>query len=278
MTAVNAADSAPDKYRALTELAARYHAGEFPAAQYAARYVLLWQFLRYGNRLAQRRSHRDPRPDGAVWWAQLEALPRADAAARLAELLERYDLREVRRRVNIALVGWLRGAWQLTLCEHVPDTREVLRMQTRGTRPVTLIADYPRLLAPVHDKADAFAFVCHDLEHAWQFFHDPTQHIAQRQFAQRLDRAIEQGTFATYVADPVFAEKFAYLAADMNTHVMHSLQYLRAILLEFYLRAEGKATHERLSAAARVAIDRCLAGLCDGVPADDVLTFLPALG
>ncbi len=245
----------------ISQLAARYRAGEFAPADYAARYVLHWQVARYGARVAQRRSRGDAKPDGMAWLVQLNQLPAAESTVRLIELLERYDLRGVSRRVNIALLGWLRGEWALTLGEDVPGTREVLRMQIHGTRPVTVIADYPRLLEPVEDKADAFAFVCHDLEHAWQFFHDPVRHSAWRRFAVELDCAIEQGRFAPYVADPVFAEKFDYLAADMNTHVAHSLQYLRAIMLEFHLRAEGKALHEQLSPASRAAFYRCFEGV-----------------
>ena len=248
----------------LPQLAARYHAGELTPAEYAASYLFYWQFARHGRRLAQRRSHADPKPEGGAWIAELDASMSRERAARLIYFLERYDLREVRRRVSIALIGWLRGVWELTLREQVPTVRDVLRMQVRGTRPVTVIADYPRLLEPVLEKPDAFAFICHDLEHAWQFFHDPDRHRSQRRFAQLLDDAIEQGRFARYLTNPVFAEKFDYLAADMNTHPAHSLQYLRAILLEFHLHAEGKGPRDQLTAESHAHIHRCLA---DFVPA-----------
>lgn len=244
----------------ISRLAVRFQEGELTPAEYAARYVLQWQLARHGNRLAQRRSRRDPKPDGAAWFAELEALPRTEAAVHLIHLIEDYDLRGVSRRVNVALAQWLRGAWPLTLLDRVPATHEVLHMQINGTRPVTVIADQARLLEPVEEKADAFAFVCHDLEHAWQFFHDPERHQAQRRFAEELARAIEQGVFSPYTADPEFARKFDYLAADMNTHVAHSLQYLRAILLDFHLRAEAKAPTDRLSSEARERLHYCLAG------------------
>ena len=191
----------------LAPLAARHRAGELPAAEYAACYVLRWQLARHGSRFALRRSRRDLKPNGATTCARFEESPAGERAARLVDFLERYDLREVRRRVNVALIGWLKGEWKLTLCEGVPGVREVLRMQVRGTRPVTVIAAYPRLLEPVQEKSDAFAFVRHDLEHAWQFFHDPERHGAQRRFAQMLDLALEQGVFTPYAADPVFCEK-----------------------------------------------------------------------
>jgi hypothetical protein len=246
------------KFIALSELARRYQNGDFTPPVYAARFVLHWQMLQHGARLAQRRSRRYPKPDGTAWLTELDTLAPPDAAAFLTHMLERHDLRGVSRRVNVALAAWLRGAWELRLCERVPQTREVLRMQIDGTRPVTVIAEYPRLLEPIDDKANAFAFVCHDLEHAWQFFHDGERHIAQRRFAQELEGAIERGVFAPYADDPEFARKFDYLAADMNTHIAHSLQYLRAILLDFHLRAEAKASTDRLAPESRERLRRCL--------------------
>jgi hypothetical protein len=246
-------------------LAVRYRSGEFSAAEYAAIYVLVWQLACYGNCFALRRSRRDPKPDGAATLARFEELSSSERTVWLIDFLGRHDLRGVRRRVNVALIGWLKDEWRLSLCESVPGVREVLRMQILGTRPVTVIAGYPRLLEPVQEKSDAFSFVRHDLEHAWQFFRDPESHDAQRRFAQMLDRALEQGVFTPYVADPVFSEKLDYLAADMNTHVMHSLQYLRAILLDFHLRAEGKGPREQLSAESRAHLHRCLAGFDDNV-------------
>ena len=258
-------------FTGIAQLAARYRAGEFTPAEYAALYVLHFQLARHGRRSAQRRSRADAKFD-AAWLAQLDRQPSAGRTARLIDLLERYHLRAVRPRVNAALIGWLRGEWALQLCERIPGTREVLRMQTRGTRPVTVIADFPRLLQPVEEKPDAFAFVCHDLEHAWQFFHDPARNQEQRRFAQELEQAIEQGAFAPYIADPVFAAKLDYLAADMNTHVAHSLQYLRAILLEYFLRAEAKGPRAQLSAEAHARIRRCVEVFSSWS------TYAPALG
>src|SRR3990172_9063934 len=90
----------------LSRTAARYRAGEFSAAEYAAYYVLVWQLARHDRRFALRRSRRDPKPDAAAWCARVEQAPAGGRVALLADFLERHDLRGVRRRVNIALIGW----------------------------------------------------------------------------------------------------------------------------------------------------------------------------
>lgn len=242
----------------IAALTQRLHAGELDAAAYVAVYVLQWQVARHGRGVAQRRSRRDAAPDGIAWLDTALTLPAPARTEFLADIYARYELRGVRQRVGVTLHHWLRGDWRLTLLHTVPAPRAVLRLQADGSRPVTVIAAYPRLLQPVLDKADAFAFVCHDLEHAWQFFHDPTRCRAQQRFARRLERAWARGVFDAYLADPVFAEKFLYLAADMNTHVLHSLQYLRAILIEHHLRRDALAPHAPLPAAPRAAVETAL--------------------
>ena len=243
----------------MSALAAMMRVGALDAAAYVALYVLHWQVARYGRGVAQRRSRRDPPADGLAWLSIALASPTRTEL--LADIFGRYELRGVRRRVGVTLQRWLRGEWRPTLLHAVPSARTVLRMQAAGSRPVTVISGYPRLLQPVLDKTDAFAFVCHDLEHAWQFFHDPTRCAAQQRFARRLEHAWTIGAFDACLADPAFADKFDYLAADMNTHVLHSLQYLRAILIEHHLRRAGLDPRARLPASSRAAVRAALAAL-----------------
>lgn len=47
----------------------------------------------------------------------------------------------------------------------------------------------------------------------------------------------------------------------MNTHVLHSLQYLRAIVIEYHLRRDGLDARARLSSASRAALRASLAAL-----------------
>jgi hypothetical protein len=201
--------------------------------------------------LARRRSRRDPLSATDGWLVRARRLAGAELQRFLCDVLHRHDFRQVRRRAVDALLAWLRGEWPLVLLDHVPCAQDVLRMQAAGRRPVTVVAEPARMREPLMDKPNASAFLLHDLEHANRFFHDPLQHGAQRRFAQRLLEACDAGEFRAHRSDPVFAAKFDYLAADMNTHVVHSLQYLRAILVEFYLRRDGRAPSDALSDGAR---------------------------
>lgn len=245
----------------LPDVVRRYRDGEIDGATYASLYFIHGQMAGHGRRFASRRFRNDPRPDYEVWLAEIERENGEALRARLLHYLERYHFLGVIPNVPAALCEWLRGAWALSLCDYIPDPEEVLRLQAAGRRPVTVLSEYPRLLRPVLKKPNAWAFMVHDLEHAYKYFHDPLLYAGQKEFFGRLQKALVRGEFNRHLRDPVFSEKFAYLISDMNTHVMHGLQYLRAILIEYYLCAEDKRPRDRLSAPASAAIADLLSSL-----------------
>lgn len=181
--------------------------------------------------------------------------------AALAKLFQRYQFRGIIPSVAGAIAAWLQQRWPLRVLERVPTAREVLRMQADGVRPVTLLARYPRMLAPVLRKGNAFMFMVHDLEHAYKFYHDPRSHAQQRRLFQCLARRCKAGQFDVFLSDIEFAAKFDYLASDMNTHPLHSLQYLRAILIGHHAKMEEKEANEHLSANAEASVAALLAGV-----------------
>ena len=107
------------------------------------------------------------------------------------------------------------------------------------------------MLNPVLTKPNAFAFMVHDLEHAWKFYHDPGMFRQQRELFRLLLTAEAEGRFDAYLVDPVFSTKFDYLISDMNTHPLHAAHFLRAILVEFHLRRENLHHPDDLPKLAR---------------------------
>ncbi len=240
---------------------ARWRAGEISDAAYAALYFLHWQVASHGKRFASRRDRNVPRPDPDAWFEETAAIDAQATDRYLLRYFGRYQFLGIIGNVPAALGAWLRREWPLTLCEHIPSPDDVLRMQVAGTRPVTLLSGWPRMQAPVLSKPNAFAFMVHDLEHAWKFYHDPEMHREQREFFRLLCESSDAGRFDAYLPDSVFKAKFDYLSSDMNTHTMHASQFLRAILVEFHLRQEGLRDPGSLSLAAREAVSVLLADL-----------------
>ncbi|WP_052808273.1 hypothetical protein [Methyloterricola oryzae] len=240
----------------LPAFTARWRAGALSDAAYAGVYFLLWQIERHGGRFASRRSKRDPRPDAQAWLADIEQAPSQELPHLLGDWFQRYQFQGVIPNVPAALYHWLTGAWPLRLLERIPAPRDVLRMQAAGARPVTVFSEFPRMTQPVLGKADAFAFMIHDLEHAYKLLHEPSLYQGQMAFFACLRDCLDG--FQPYLEDTAFAAKFDYLISDMNTHPAHSLQYLQAILLDWHLRREGKAANDRVSTPAWAAIERLL--------------------
>ena len=258
----------------MATLKAGWRAGELSDAAFAGLYFLHWQIDAHGRRFAARRCKHDARPDPAQWLHELAELRGAAREQCLLRYFERYQFLGVIPNVNIALVEWLHGRWPLVLCEHVPLSAEVLDFQVRGLRPVTLICDAARARRPVLRKPNALAFMTHDLEHACKFFHEPRLHKLQRGLFAVLQAAQQRGVFASYACDPEFRTRFDYLISDMNTHPVHSLQYLRAILVEFHLRSEHAGVAGLLSHAAQSQVAATLCQLDLGAPVQDVLSRL----
>lgn len=247
----------------LASMAERWRAGELGDAAYASAYFLLWQMDRHGRCFASRTSRDIPRAESARWRASLLRAANSELNTTLAGWFCRYRFFRIIPAAPAALHGWLWRGWPLTLMTHIPTPREVLSLQARGVRPVTLIEDFSRAAQPVLSKASGFDFLVHDLEHAFKFCHDPIQYHAQRGFFSLLAQTVAAGGFGAYLADARFAEKFAYLISDMNTHPVHGLRFLHAVLIECLSRREAKAPEEPLSPAARNEITVLLGGLAE---------------
>lgn len=245
----------------LPDLAMRWRAGEYDAAVFAGVYFLIWQIAVHGQQFASRKCKSDLRPDAAKCLAVLETIRGETLREKLLDWLERYQFRGVTGGIPFALVQWLRDAWPLILREDIPSPRNILRWQARGRRAVTVLTAYPRLHKPVLNKPNAFTFFLHDLEHAYKFFYSPVLHAGQCAFFAGLESALDHGELALYFDDAGFVDKFEYLMSDMNTHPEHSRQYLRAILIEFYLRREHKTLTEPLTLAAEQAIEAVMRSL-----------------
>ena len=247
-------DQGVEKGRLFEDLSlVRHHweAQQLTDAAYATVFFLLWQIDQHGARFASRMHRHQSKPEPKTVRDTLlqSGAPRSDEA--LAGYLNQVRFFKIPPSIPKALQGWLVGKWPLHLLTRIPSPKEVLSMQTQGLRPVTLIHDFPRAVRPILSKRNAFDFLCHDLEHATKFCSDCTQLQTQIAFFRRLEMLMDAPFFQRLLGDPVFHEKMDYLISDMNTHPLHGLSYLHAILIERVLREEGKTTPERLSEVGR---------------------------
>ncbi|MBX3020930.1 MAG: hypothetical protein KF799_04580 [Bdellovibrionales bacterium] len=153
---------------------------------------------------------------------EVEALP-------AAELLRHYQLKGVGRDSQAGLLGWLEGRYPLDLREDIPSPHEMLEVQCRGRRYVTLMQRPEQQFVRYGRHKGALEFLLHDLEHAHKFFGEPLLQRGQQRFFRLL--AQEMSRLHTLSQEESFQHELNYLMADMNSHPLHLLKYLKAIVL-----------------------------------------------
>lgn len=159
-------------------------------------------------------AERVHRAAGARWLQARRSPPLP--VSKLAPAVRVFAEREIwrlPRAVPSALCAWADGARPVDLLFRVPTARELLRLQARGRRCVSLL-DEDVSAAP---HADGLAFAVHDLCHLEKFV-DPAHHAEQIGFFALLDRALDHPRFAALQAtlDAAWVDERDHVLADMN--------------------------------------------------------------
>jgi hypothetical protein len=170
--------------------------------------------------------------------------PETSALKDPAQILEHYNLKGVREDSHLGLLNWLAGRYPLELRTHIPSPEEMLEAQCQGRRFVTLLAAPELQFQPIGRHAGAYEFLLHDLEHAHKFFGG--EFNGQVKFFKMIKMARERGLFEQFKNDEKFCAAFDYLIADMNSHPVHMLKYLKAIVLEAFQRLNPADADGRL--------------------------------
>jgi hypothetical protein len=154
-------------------------------------------------------------------WLQGPRRPALDPGADAPEIVRVFATRELfglPRAAPEALVGWATGRRRVALGFTMPTPRELLAMQARGVRCVTLLEDG---VAPPGPKAayggGGLGFAVHDLCHL-EKFSDPEHHAGQVGFFAALHGALDDPRWMAVergYADPWLEER-DHVLADMN--------------------------------------------------------------
>ena len=154
----------------------------------------------------------------------------------VTELFQHYYFRGVVQDSHEGLVGWLEARYPLILRRDIPTPDEMLEIQCEGRRFVSLLLDDGEQFQAYGRHRDACDFLLHDFEHAHKFFGDPESHRGQVHFFRRLKASLK--LFARW-EDGQFVRDLDYLKADMNSHPVHLIKYLKAIVLSAEMRRTG---------------------------------------
>jgi hypothetical protein len=134
-----------------------------------------------------------------------------------------------------ALCAWSLGQRKVRLLFAMPATLEILQLQARGERCVSLIDD-ASIPKEYEGRAD---FVSHDLCHLEKFY-DPNEYSAQVGFFASLWEMLQTKAWQNLSSrfDTQWEREFAHIAADMNGSPIFLWASFKAALRPALHRAE----------------------------------------
>lgn len=241
----------------LQTLLQREALGDVSDADFVSAYLLAYFRRSIGNKWLT----RFPKPievvpqrSRDVWWAALpwdwtESERKSWIGfSSLSEWLSQASVYKVSQSALRVLGEWQRGNFQIALLAYIPTPSEVLKFQVQGVRPVSLLTRKEDFWVQVERFPNAFELTIHDLIHADRFQKDPTLMKEQIHFFRLLEKVVESKILVSVLErDRDLEEDFDYVLSDMNTVPVHGLQYLKAILIQHFLRHHGFQGSDKLA-------------------------------
>lgn len=147
-----------------------------------------------------------------------------------------HQLKGLKLPVHQALVGWADQARPAILTCDVPTPIQLLAMQAKGRRYVSLVRDG----TDTGKHADPLAFVVHDLCHIEKFA-DPQHYVEQVGFFSALYQAVTHRDWPELDAefDGLWPEERDYVLADMNGSAIFLFLALKSRIRAATRRAYG---------------------------------------
>ncbi len=146
--------------------------------------------------------------------------------------LENLCFKKTSFKLNETLIQWIEGKINLQLVDYIPSPQEVLQIQSKGQRIVSLISSEKYLLLKeklqLHHNT-AYEFFLHDLHHAGKFYHTNNFHSIQCFLYRELCTIIDHPLIQNLLHRKEFKMQWDYLISDMNTHPIHQLKYFKFI-------------------------------------------------
>ncbi|HZF54550.1 MAG TPA: hypothetical protein VE093_38145 [Polyangiaceae bacterium] len=231
-------------------------------------------------------AERVRRASGRRWLQGRRAAPLpCDHPSPSIRLFAEHRLRRLPEAVPRALVAWAQGERRVDLLFHVPSARDVLALQARGRRCVSLLDD--GVITAPHE--DGLAFAVHDLCHLEKFA-DPAQHAAQVGFFAAVERSLDDPRVQSLDTslDARWADDRGYVIADMNGSAVFLFLALKSKLKIAVRRTLAGAAMTAEAAASPLrpeeqrayndAVDGLLAALGLEGPAADAARALTTRG
>lgn len=154
-----------------------------------------------------------------------------------------------------SLAAWAQGQYPLRLHFRSLSVEEVLSLQAAGQRCVSLMMTPDEILHFEHEGRDFISFLIHDLVHSDHLMSQPHSYRRQILFARWMSEIWKDKAAWTSSLTLEQRERLEYIAADMNSHLIHLLKTLKALFSEISQQTSpGDDVHlSPIEAAGRTA-------------------------
>jgi hypothetical protein len=275
------ADEALDLTEPLMQLRRLYNLREISDAELVAAYLVLHLAYRHPRRWYNGlRSTLNPQLEARAVSPTIEILG-SRWKSTFHEHLYRCGLREA---LDFFVSGQLRGVpaaaanslnhwhakrYPLHLMFTIPTPADLLRLQARGERIVTVPLEESDRGQFILNQRDNVGFVLHDLIHAEHFYGSGELFQGQLGFYRLLHVRLDEflASFKSFAGEdaswPIFQTEFEYVISDMNSHCVHLLKCFKAVLLRHTLRSWGHGESAFLSTSDKDRFNAWLGDWCD---------------
>lgn len=231
-----------DVYQRLVPWLALFEQHKISAAEFSAIYLLfyttMWRGALWHNGHRIRDELTMTKSKVLLSDLKLHTQPENTENMTVMEFLFNTQLRGVSVRAQRALLQWHAGIYPMQLCFIPPSPSELLAIQARGERVVTLFVTLERMTRRNFSR-DPLTFLIHDLEHADEFFYDRESFLEQKMFYAELHQKRHEGYFDVALQDAKFKREFDYVISDMNSHPAHLRATLDFLLRDYESRRSG---------------------------------------
>jgi hypothetical protein len=172
----------------------------------------------------------------------------------LFDLLNGHRIKALPESCFRSLCYMTSGRYPLRLTSGVVSPFDLLQIQLRGERIVSIDEDFSQWPSREYSGRDYLGFVLHDLIHADHFFFEPQHRDGQLGFYKFVNSFISSSRLQALLEGSEFRTGFEYIISDMNSHPLHLFQTLHSLLFKT-LRDDETAVgiwHEWTSASASV--------------------------
>lgn len=207
---------------------------------------LMLQALHKSVVLFQRKSAKDAKPNHQALIESLCSFEYLWTSEEPAKWLQQWQLRGADLWVQSILKRLWTENLPIVLHDYVAKADEVLYLQASGKRVVCLLWQERYQYRAILHKSDPYEFLLHDLEHLAKFCATSDTERQQTDLARGFLRLASSSLLQQEFLSESFIQGFAYLTSDMNTHPIHALKFLKAIILKEHKRLAGCESFCRL--------------------------------